>query len=337
MDRPVVAFFEIEDWERDHLNEALRGRYEPLFFQGEVRGENVREASGCQVISTFIYSRITADLLGELPAVKLMATRSTGFDHIDLEACKSRGVTVCNVPLYGENTVAEHTFALILAISRNVHKAYIRTIRSDFSLKGLRGFDLKGRTIGVIGAGHIGLHVIRMAKGFGMNVLAFDVRRDDFLAEVLGFRYVTLEELLGNSDIISLHAPYNKHTHHMINRDTIKLIKRGAILINTARGGLVDTDALIYALDKGILRGAGLDALEGEELIREEKQILSEDLPQEKLKSILKNSLLMHREDVVITPHIAFYSEEALRRILETTIENIDGFFSGKPKNIVGA
>jgi len=231
--------------------------------------------------------------------------------------------------------VAEHTFGLILALSRNIHRAHVRTSRGDFSLEGLMGFDLKGKTIGVIGAGRIGLHVVRMAKGFGMEVLAFDTRQDHFLAEVLGFGYVTLEELLARSDVISLHAPYNAATHHLIDRERLARIKRGAILINTARGGLIDTAALVWALDEGIVGGAGLDVLEGEDIIKEETQLLTSSQSTEKLQLLLSNHILRNRENVVLTPHIGFNSREALLRILDSTVENILSFASGKPTNVV--
>jgi len=266
----------------------------------------------------------------------LITTRSTGFDHIDLKVAKLRKITVCNVPFYGENTVAEHTFALILSLSRNIHKSYMKTLRADFSIEGLKGFDIAGKTLGVIGAGHIGLHVIRIAKGFGMDVLAYDTHQDKFLAEVLGFKYVSFKEILRNSDIITLHVPYNKYTHHLINKDTIKLIKKGAILINTARGGIVDTEALIEAIDKEILGGAGIDVLEGEELIKEEKQLLYDKKKLQSLGNLVKGHILLRRDNVVFTPHIAFYSQQALERILDVTVQNIVAFSSDKPQNVVG-
>jgi D-lactate dehydrogenase len=294
-----------------------------------------RLADGAGIVSVFIYSALTRSLLGRLPRLKLIATRSTGFDHIDLAACRRRRIAVSNVPSYGENTVAEHTFALILALSRNIHKAYVKTIKGDFSLEGLQGFDLKGKTLGVIGAGHIGLHVIKMAKGFGMEVLVHDARKNPFLSEVLDYQYVPLDTLLRRSDIVSLHVPYMPSTHHLMNRETFQLMKRGALLINTARGGLVDTGALVAALDSGRVAGAGLDVLEGEELVKEERQLLSKDFPKEKLATALRNNILLHRENVVITPHIAFDSREALQRILDTTASNIAGFLSGSPVNVV--
>jgi len=328
-----IAFFEIKGWEKKYLRKKLKG-YHLKFYNGPLRLENVEEVRNFDIVSVFIYSKVDKHVLQKLPKLKLIVTRSTGFDHIDLKQCKQRKVTVCNVPFYGENTVAEHTFALILSLSRNIHKSYMRTLRADFSIEGLEGFDLKGRTLGVIGVGRIGLHVIRTAKGFGMDVLAYDVRQDKFLAEVLGFNYTSFENVLKKSDIITIHVPYNKSTHHLINEDTIKLIKKGAILINTSRGGIVDTEALIEALDKKILSGAGLDVLEGEELIKEEKQLLYEKKKLHVLGSLVKDHILLRKDNVVFTPHIAFYSREALERILETTTQNIMNFLSGKPRDI---
>jgi D-lactate dehydrogenase len=330
-----IAIFEIPPNEEAYLRQSALAEHDLFFHPEPLKPGNLSPAKDAEVLSVFIYSRVGAAELEQMPKLKLIATRSTGFDHIGLAACRDRNVTVTNVPFYGENTVAEHTFGLILALSRNIHKAYVRTVRGDFSLDGLMGFDLKGKTIGVIGAGRIGLHAIRMAKGFGMNVLAYDVKQDNFIAEVLDFTYAPLERLLAESDVISLHAPYHARTHHLINRDTLKLVKRGAILVNTSRGGLVDTAALVWALDEGILAGAGLDVLEGEELIKEEKQLLASQEPAEKLRMLLSNHILRNRENVVITPHSAFNSREALNRILDTTIANILAFAAGKPINVV--
>jgi D-lactate dehydrogenase len=319
-----IAFFELHDWEEKYLRERLR--------EHEFVSPDHRDA---EALSPFIYTKLTGDVLTRWPKLKLIATRSTGFDHIDVAECGRRGITVCNVPFYGENTVAEHTFALILALSRKVHEAFVRVRQGNFSLDGLRGFDLKNRTMGVVGAGHIGLHVIRIARGFGMNVLAFDVRRDHFLAEVLGFEYADLDTLLGRSDIISLHAPYNQHTHHLINPGNIGKIKCGAILINTSRGGLVDTDALLKALDDGTLAGAGLDVLEGEETVLEESALLGDKTNPELLRRAIQNHLILKKPNVVFTPHNAFNSQEALERILDTTAGNIAAFAAGAPKNVV--
>jgi D-lactate dehydrogenase len=329
-----IAFFEVEDWEEEYLKGKLNS-HQLKFSNEKLSLENAAQIKDFDALSVFIYSKIDEQIIQAIPNLKLITTRSTGFDHIGLEVCKKQGITVCNVPSYGENTVAEHTFALILALSRNMCKACIRRFEQNFSIEGLEGFDLKGKTIGVVGTGQIGLHVIRIAKGFGMKVVAYDVRQNKLLSEVLEFEYVTLEDLLAISDVITLHVPYMKATHHLMNKDTFKLVKKGAILINTARGSIVDTEALIEALDKKILAGAGLDVFEGEEVIKEEKQLLYDPKNLEVLASLVKDHILLSKDNVVFTPHIAFYSKEALERILETTVENIAAFVSGKPQNVV--
>lgn len=330
-----TAFYEVDDWTSEYLKS--RGLLtENLSLNEETLNDNnTSTATEAEIVSVFIYSTVNKAVLDRLPKIRLITTRSTGYDHIDLEECISRGITVCNVPRYGENTVAEHAFCLILALSRKLRAAVTRTNRLSFDLEGLRGFDLKDKTFGVIGAGAIGLHSIRIARGFGMRVLAYDKFPQPILAEVLGFEYTTLERLLGESDVISIHVPLIPETYHLINDDTIKLIKRGAILVNTARGGVVDTEALVKALDEGILSGAGLDVLEGEESIKEEAQLLSDTLPVEKLRAIVRSYALLNRDNVIITPHVAFYSNEAEQRIVDTTLENIQAFADGEPINVV--
>jgi D-lactate dehydrogenase len=301
-----------------------------------VRGEAPQGLGpGVAVLSVFVGSRVDRPLLEACPDLRLVATRSTGYDHVDLAACTARGVAVANVPTYGENTVAEHTFALILALSRNVHKAWVRTQRGDFSIQGLQGFDLRGRTIGLIGVGHIGLHVAKIARGFGMRVLAADPRPQPLLAELVGFDYVELEALVGSADIVSLHAPLLPATRHLVDRELLKRFKRGALLVNTARGGLVDTQALLWALDEGILAGAGLDVLEGEELLNEDRRRLALERDEASLRVLVENQLLAGREDVVVTPHVGFDSVEAVRRIAEVTAANVAAFLAGDPQNLV--
>jgi D-lactate dehydrogenase len=332
-DAAKIAFFETEDWERNYIQNSVLNEHNPKVYTDRLDEDTVDLAADAEIVSVFIYSDLHKPMLNRLPNLKMIATRSTGFDHIDIEECKRRGIAVENVPHYGENTVAEHAFGLVLSLSRKIHKAVQRTSRLDFSLEGLRGFDLKDKTIGIVGSGRIGLHVVRIAKGFGMNVIVYDVRQEQLLAEVLGFTYVSLEDLLSRSDVISLHVPLNKYTHHLINRNNILQIKRGAILINTARGAIVELEALLYALDKGILSGAGLDVFEGEESVKEETALLVQSLPREKLREILLSYALLHRDNVVITPHIGFYSEEALERIMQTTTENIIDYLQGKDTN----
>jgi len=329
-----IAFFEIQVWERPLLEEAFQD-HELFFSEKPLQSSDLETIKDFDALSVFIYSRVGKEIIDAMPNLKLVATRSTGFDHIDVAAAKTKNVIVSNVPSYGEHTVAEHTFALILALSRNVHKSHVRRLKSDFSIEGLKGFDLKDKTIGVIGAGKIGLHVIKIARGFGMHVLAYDAFENRFLSDVLDYEYVSMDRLLAESDILTLHTPYNEKTHHLIDEHAVAKMKRGAILINTARGELIDNDALIQGLDQGILAGAGLDVLEGEYLIKEEKELLSGTRIDGDLSELMKDHNLLRRDNVVYTPHIAFYSDEALHRILHTTIANITCFVDGSCQNIV--
>jgi D-lactate dehydrogenase len=281
-----------------------------------------------EILSVFVTSHVGAAELERFPKVKFIATRSTGFDHIDLSECAKRGIKVSNVPSYGENTVAEHAFALLLALSHRIYDSY-KQIEQDgkFSTEGLKGFDLKGKTIGLIGLGRIGIHSARIAKGFEMNILACDKFENEQAKNDYGAKYVSLDELLSNSDVISLHMPYMKETHHLINMQNVGKIKKGAYLINTARGGLVDTAALIKGLQNGNLAGAGLDVLEEENFMIDELSLLNNPHPNEtSLKTILENHYLIDHPRVIITPHNAFNTQEAIERILNTAIENLRGF-----------
>lgn len=331
-----IAFFETTKKEERTLRALLGKEFDLTSFEDVVHNVDVRKFADANVLSVFIYSEVPKDLIAKLKKLKLIATRSTGFNHIDVQYARKQDIGVAHVPYYGENTVAEHTFGLILSLSRNIHRAYVRTIRNDFSLDGLQGFDLRGRTLGVIGVGSIGLHVIKIAKGFGMHVLAYDVKPNHFMAEVLDFRYCPLDELLQTSDILTLHCPYNKNTHHLLNMKNIEKVKQGALFINTARGGLIETRALHHALSSGIIAGAGLDVFEGEELVKEENQMLTKNVPTEKLQAVLQKNILLKMENVILTPHMAFDSVEAVERILETTAANIKNYLSGRECYLVG-
>lgn len=332
-----IAFLEVKDWEREYLQKRLPG-VECFFTERKLEPELLPRLRECDVLSPFIYSQVSAQALQGLPALRLVATRSTGYDHVDLEACAARRVAVANVPTYGENTVAEHTFALMLSLSRKIHQSYVRVGRGDFSLDGLTGFDLKEKTLGVVGAGKIGLHVIKIGRGFGMRVLAYDPFRNSFLRELLGFEYAEMDQLLAESDIVTLHMPYSAAAHHFMDGEKFAKMKRGALFINTARGRLVDTEALLAALESGQVGGAGLDVVEGEELIQEEEQLLNTKTQTlEKLQAVVRTHVLFRQENVIFTPHNAFNSQEALERILDTTVENIRGFADGHPTNLVAA
>jgi D-lactate dehydrogenase len=274
------------------------------------------------IAGVFMVSQVDATTIAALPNLKLIATLTTGFDHIDTKAAAARGIPVASVPAYGENTVAEFAFALLLALSRKICESRARVHdEGKFTTDGLQGFDLAGKTIGVIGTGRIGKHAVHMAKGFGMKIIAFDVYHDDAFAAEMGFQYVSLEELLAQSDVITIHCPYLPSTHHLINVDNVKKIKHGAYLINTARGAVVETRALVDALKSGQLGGAGLDVLE------EEAEMKAGDM------NLNRDIVMM--PNVIVTPHNAFNTREAAFRILDTTIDNIVAFVNGAPINVV--
>lgn len=332
-----IAFFELKAWEGEYLTHQLQGAGVDL-YPAKLSEDTAPMAQDCEIISVFVDSLVGKQVIDALPKLKMIATRATGYDNIDVDYCRQKNITVCNVPYYGENTVAEHTFALILDLSRKIYQSISRVKEEGFAidLEPLRGFDLKGKTLGIVGMGHIGQHVGRMAGCFGMNILAYDVHEDKGLAKKLGLTYVKLDELLHGSDIVTLHVPYNEHTRHLINSKNIHLMKRGSYLINTARGGVIETAALIEGLGKGIIAGAGLDVLEEEVFIKEEAHLLSKDYSEKSdIKTMLHNHILMDQKNVIITPHNAFNSKEALERILATTVENIQLFIKGKKVNNV--
>jgi len=332
-----VAFFEIqEQWERDQLMREL-GAHDLVIEEAPLSPETAGRARDAEAVSVFIRSRVDRAVLERLPRLQFVTTRSTGFDHIDLEACRARGIAVSNVPHYGENTVAEHTFGLILNLSRRIHKAYLRTRAGDFTLKSLEGMDLRGKLLGVVGAGSIGLHVIRIARAFGMNVVAYDIAPQPLIAEVLGFRYVPLHDLLGAADVLTLHAPLTPQTRHLMDRSRFALMRRGALFVNTARGALVDTEALLWALDEGIVAGAALDVVEGEEFLAEEEHLFRTTASESQLRQLVSGHRLLERENVIVTPHMAWFSREARQRILMTTVENLLAFSAGKPQNVLAA
>jgi D-lactate dehydrogenase len=331
-----VAVFEAEEWEQEACR-RLKPRHRVRCTAENLTRATAGDYAEAEVVTTFIKSELSAEVISALPRLQLIATRSTGYDHIDLEACRRRGVAVCNVPDYGDPTVAEHAFALLLAVSRRIVEAAERTRRGDFSMAGLRGFDLAGRTLGVVGAGRIGRRVIQIARGFGMQALATDERPDSAAAEHLGFRYVTLDELLQSSDVVSLHVPGGPGTHDLISDAQFAAMKPGAVLINTARGGVVNAAALVRALAGGRLAGAGLDVVSEEPLVREEAEIFRSNvaLDTDQLRSLVATNALLRLRNVVVTPHIAYDTREAIGRIIGTTLENIEAFATGDPRNLV--
>jgi D-lactate dehydrogenase len=331
-----IVFVEVEEWEKEELSKAFPDARQT---HDKITEENVKDFADTEVMCTFITSTLNEKVLSSLPNLKLIVTRSTGFDHINLDYTKAHNIAVSNVPEYGSHTVAEHAFALILALSRKIHKSIKQVHEMEFDHQNLTGFDLNGKTLGIVGLGKIGMNVLHIAKGFGMNVVVQAHHPDEELAKKEGYTNVDLDTLLGSSDVITLHVPYTKATHHLINTDNYTKIKKGALLINTARGGLIDTQSLVQGLQEGIVGGVGLDVLEGETQLAEEAEILCSHTQTQTIdmRTLLMDHVLLYHPNVVITPHNAFNSKEAILNILHTTIENIKSFEGGSAINTVEA
>ena len=291
--------------------------------------DTVALADQYEVVCAFINDDLSAPVLEQLAAggTKLIALRSAGFNHVDLAVAQRLGLSVVRVPAYSPHAVAEHAVALILSLNRHLHRAYNRTRDGDFSLHGLTGFDLVGKTVGVVGTGQIGATFARIMAGFGCQLLAYDPYPNP-VVEALGARYLPLDELLAEAQIISLHCPLNEHTRHLINPDSLARMQYGAMLINTGRGALVNTPALIDALKSGQLGYLGLDVYE------EEAQLFFEDRSDLPLQDDVLARLLTF-PNVVITAHQAFLTKEALGAIAQTTLDNITGWAAGSPQNLV--
>ncbi len=322
-----IAFFGVKSWERPIIEKEIVNLdvYGVGIFEGELQ-DNIELAKKYDIVSVFIYSKMDKEVLDKLPDLKMIATRSTGVDHIDVGECKKRKIEVMSVQAYGSNTVAEYTFGLILAVAKNIVEAHQAVEEDEFSPEGLTGIDLFGRTLGIVGLGKIGVNVAKMAKGFGMKILAVERTPDEKIVKKYGIKIVDLETLLKESDVVTLHVPAMKETYHLINRDNIKLMKEGSILVNTARGAVVETSALIWALNKNILRGVGLDVVEEEDKVESLSMVMSQRPKKEDLQDVLSYHMLRDRDDVVFTPHNAFNTEEAIGRIIKTTVENIKQF-----------
>jgi len=322
-----IAFFGVKSWEREIIEREISklDSFGVGIFEKEVQ-DDLEMAKKYDIISPFIYSTLDKNILAKLPNLKMVATRSTGMDHVDCSECTKKKVVVANVPVYGSNTVAEYAFALLLAITRKIVVAHQSVEEGEFSPEGLTGVDLYGKTLGVIGCGKIGQNVIKIAKGFGMKVLGVDGYQDPKVAKKLGFKYTDLENCLKMSDFVTLHVPAIPETFHMINKKNIKLMKKGSFLVNTARGAVVESEALVWALNNKILAGAGLDVTEEEMLVDSMSVVMSKKITKDNLQEVLSFHMLRDRDDVVFTPHNAFNTKEAIERIVGTTIDNINDF-----------
>ena len=322
-----IGFFGVRGWEREIIEKEI-SRLDSFgvgIFEDLVE-ENIELAKKYEVLSVFVNSCLDKKVLAKLPNLKMIATRSTGMDHVDANECKKRKIVFKNVPEYGSRTVAEYAFALVLAVAKKIVVAHQAVEEGEFNPEGLTGTDLFGKTLGVVGVGRIGRNMIKMGKGFGMKILGVGRKRNVKLEKELGFKYVSLEECLKESNFVSLHVPSTAETFHLINRGNITLMKRGSFLINTCRGPVVEAESILWALNEGILAGVGLDVAEEEKKVVDDRIVMDNKTTKDDLKEVLSFHMLRDRDDVVYTPHNAFNTVEAVERIVKTTVENIRKF-----------
>lgn len=315
-----VAFFDTKPYDRTWFD-ALGKNYEITYFEEKLNHHTAKFTDGFDAVCAFVNDRVNALAIERLynNGVQLIVMRCAGYSNVDVKAAFQK-LHIVRVPAYSPHAVAEHTMGLLLTLNRRLHKAYNRTREFNFSIVGLTGTDLYGKTVGVIGTGKIGRTFIDICRGFGMRVLAYD----KFPAKDSGLDYVELDTLLRESDVISLHCPLTPDTRHILNRDAFSKMKKGVFILNTSRGALIDSEALLDALNSRTVGGAGLDVYE------EEANLFYED----RSDTIIHDdtlALLVSRPNVILTAHQAFLTEEALHNIAEETIKNLDAFFSGAP------
>lgn len=334
----TITFYSVRANEEQRFTELLQNTDQTFeLVQDELSLQNSNPDA--VVISIFVDNIVTAKLMDTMPNLKLIATRSTGYDHVDIKAATERGITVVNVPAYGEETVAEYAFALLLTLSRKIRESAAAVAAGQPNTEALCGFDLGGKTFGIVGCGRIGHHAARIAKGFGMEVIAYDPYPNQAKAQQIGYTFVDLPELMQRSDVISLHAPLTKDNHHSIDAKMLAHTKPTAVLINTARGELIDTTALVQALGHNTLAGAALDVLEFETLLQRDNAVAASarTVNHDEAQAVLDILSLRSMPQVVLTPHNAFNTREAVDRIRQTTIQNITDYFKGQTPNKIEA
>jgi D-lactate dehydrogenase len=297
-----------------------------IHSENNLTSEILEQTKDCELLSTTVYANLDAQTLSMFSNLKYIVTQSTGFDHINLAYCKEHGISVCNIPSYGERSIAEFTMGLILSLAKNINEADKRSDTLNFFSQDLRGFEILGKTIGIIGTGAIGKEVVKLSKAIGLNVLAYDKFPNEQFANESGFQYVALDELFEKSDVVSLHVPYNSETHHLINRESLEKMKPSALLINTSRGAVVETQDLIEALEQKKIAGAGLDVLESEKILF---------IKSEGYEKFSKQFEQLKKFNVIYTPHMAAYSNESQQTALEIVVQNIKNCMAGKPSNQV--
>lgn len=324
-----IVFDKVEPRERLYAESLLKDHR--LTFLDVAIGAETPIPGDADIVCVFVSSRVVRAHMDQAPNLKLIATRSMGFDHIDLVTAKERGIAVATVPAYGVHTVAEFAFALLLSLSRNILPAH-QTLKTERKVDAIatEGFDLYGKTLGVVGTGKIGKSVARIGKAFTMQILLNDAMKDDAFAQEIGASYVELAALMSQSDVISIHVPLLPATKHLINAEMLAQCRPSAILINTARGAVVDTVALRNALESGKLAAAGLDVFEGE------KEVFGAEVGTHSMSTEAEAAIaLLSMPNVIMTPHIAYDTREAKHEILETSLDAIVSFIAGQPKNLI--
>lgn len=329
-----IVFFDVKNYEKSYFEKNLDSKNNEITFISD----NLLKSCGldknilkAEILSTTAFSRLSAEVLDKFKNLKLISTRSVGFSHIDRKYCENRGIEIAITPHYGDNTVAEFAFALLLNLVRKVHFA-LSEIKYGSDGEKYEGAELFGKTIGIVGVGSIGMQSVRIAHGFGMKILCNDLNKNLFIEQKYNAEFVSLETLCQNSDFILLHAPYTEQNYHIFDENMFALMKPSAYLINTARGELIDTRALYKALSNGKIKGAALDVVECEELFNPVNSYLenAENNCSDCLKKTLINHLLASLNNVIVTPHIAYNTKEAAERILKMTVQNIREFTSGE-------
>lgn len=322
-----VLVYDAHSYDHSFFDAANRGRHELVYTAAQLDVRSAAMAQGFDAVCLFVNDFATAEVIAELArrGVRLIVQRSTGYNNIDLAACAAHGLKAMRVSHYSPYSVAEHAVALLMTLNRRVHRAFNRTREFNFRLAGLMGHDIHGRTVGVVGTGKIGAIFATIMKGFGCTLLGYDVHPNPDCT-ALGMRYVPLDELLAQSRIVSLHVPLLPDTHHLINRRTLALMQPGSTLINTSRGALIDTEALIEFIGNGHLGGVGLDVYE------EEQGKFFRDLSDRPMRDE-ELARLMTFPNVLVTGHQAFFTHEAYTTIAETTIANLDDFAAGRTNN----
>lgn len=325
----VISFFDITGEERECFTAVTSG-HTCSYYNEPLTIRNVESIRDTEILYIRSFSLVSADILSFLPKLRFIATRSTGFDNVDIEYCKRHNVIVSNVPSYATNAVAEHTFGLLLSLAHNISSC-VEISHSGHYIIGSQGFDIFGKTMGIVGLGNIGLRVADIAKSFGMRILVCTKHPKLKRHKIKGVRFVSFQTLLKESDVVTFHVPLAKDTHHMLNMDNISLLKKGSILLNTSRGEVVEIKAIHWALQNGVLFGAGIDVLEDEQGLK----VYENSKNTVRSESVAFGHKLMRNKRVLVTPHNAYNTKEALDTILRISAENISAFLKGKPINRV--